>query len=275
MSVEASITRHYAASDLLSAIEAGMAALGKSPETVGIDDLGPVDEFHIGGRAATTELCERVGIVAEAEVLDVGSGIGGTARHVASTFGCQVAGLDLTPDYVEVARTLTEWTDLTDQVRFEVGNALDMPFEDGSFDAATLIHVGMNIEDKAALFEEVARVLRPGARLGLYDIMSTAEAEVAFPVPWAPDASVSFLAPLAAYRDMLESAGFEVEELRDRRDFALEFFGAMKQRMAEQGPPPLGLHVIIGSETPQKIANMVEAIGAGVVAPVEVICRRR
>jgi SAM-dependent methyltransferase len=269
------IAAHYSGSGLLSSIEAGLTAMGKTASTATMEDLAPVDEFHIGGRAATTELCEQLGVLAESKVVDIGCGIGGTARFISSTFGCRVAGIDLTPEYVDVARTLSEWTGLGERLRFEAGSALDMPFEDGSFDVATQLHVGMNIQDKGALFEEVFRVLQPGGRFGVYDVMSESEAEHAYPVPWASNSSMSFVDSPSNYRQALESAGFVIRTETNRRDFAVDFFVALKQRTAElDGPPPLGLHVIMGSDAPTKIANMIEAIAASALAPVELVCEK-
>jgi ubiquinone/menaquinone biosynthesis C-methylase UbiE len=269
------IADHYAADDLLASIEAGMAALGKSPATVSVADLGPVDEFHVGGRSATTELCDRLDATSDSRLLDVGCGIGGTARFIASTVGSHVTGLDITPGYIDVARTLSEWTGLDDLNRFEVGSALDMPFDDHSFDAATQLHVGMNIADKAALFTEVYRVLRPGGSFAVYDIMRVGEQPFDFPVPWSSDETTSSVADVETYRDTLQSAGFELGAERNRREFAVEFFTAMRERTAQQGgPPPLGLHVIIGSDTPTKIANLVNALLAATLAPVEMICHK-
>jgi ubiquinone/menaquinone biosynthesis C-methylase UbiE len=276
MSLEGRVTEHYAGDDLLAAIEVGMEALGRTTETVTVEDLAPVDEFHIGGRIATTELCERLEVTEDADVLDIGCGIGGAARFVASTFGCTVTGIDLNPNYVAVADTLTEWTGLSDRVHFEAGSALDMPFEDETFDRALQLHVGMNIADKEGLFAEVSRVLEPGGRFGLYDIMRISAGEISYPVPWASESSHSFVAEVAVHRDALEAAGFVVTEERNRAEFAVELFTAMKARTAGAGgPPPLGLHVIMGAEAPTKIANMVEAVTSGILAPVELICEKR
>ncbi len=249
--------------------------MGKTASTATIEDLALVDEFHIGGRPATTELCEQLDVLPESKVIDIGCGIGGAARFISSTFGCRVAGIDLTPEYIDVARTLSDWTGLAEQLRFEAGSALDMPFEDGSFDMATQLHVGMNIQDKGALFEEVFRVLRPGGRFGVYDVMGESGAVHAYPVPWATNSSMSFVDSPSNYRQALESAGFVITAETNRRDVAVEFFAALKQRTAELGgPPPLGLHVIMGSEAPTKISNMVDAIASSVLAPVEIVCEK-
>lgn len=275
VSANAAISEHYDSAHLLAAIHLGIEALGKTPATITIDELAPVDEFHVGGRSATDDLCQRLGLTADARVLDVGCGIGGTARFIADQYGCDVTGIDITPDFVAIARALTNWVGLTDLVRFERGDATQQPFNDASFDHAVQLHVGMNIADKAALFAEVHRVLKPGGTFGLYDIMRTSDSDVSYPVPWATDASTSFVADIDTHRQTLEAAGFEITEERNRRDFAIEFFTAMQARTkTADGPPPLGLHLIIGKDTPAKIANIVAAIENGFLAPVEMICHK-
>ncbi len=266
------VVDHYAGQGLLGAIEAAIIESGKSPETVTVDELGPVDEFHIGGPVATAELCARLNLGRGAAVLDIGCGIGGTARFLAATTGCSVTGIDISPAFVAVARTLTAWTGLDDRVRYEVASALDLPFEDASFEVATQLHVGMNIADKAALFVEVSRVVAPGGRFGLYDIMQVSPGEHGFPVPWAGDATSSFLGEVAEYRRGLEAAGFEIVTIRDRRAFASAVFASLGA--ARGAPAPLGLQLILGPQAPEKIANMVAALDAGVLAPVEIVCHK-
>lgn len=266
------LVAHYGGGSLLADIEAGVAALGKTTATVTEDDLGPVDEFHVGGRPATVELCSRLDLGPAVRVLDVGSGIGGTARCIATTSGCSVVGIDLSPTYVAVARALTGWVGLDDRVTFEVGSALELPFEEGSFDRATQLHVGMNIDDKAALFAEVARVLRPGGIFGIYDLLQHASGEPTFPLPWASEPDQSFLVDAGTYTAALESAGFDVE-VRDRHRFALDFFEAQARRAASgDGPPPLGLHLVMGDQTRTKLGNLRQAVVDGIVGPYELVC---
>jgi ubiquinone/menaquinone biosynthesis C-methylase UbiE len=272
---ETDLIGHYGGDNLLASIEAGVTALGKSPESVTIEDLAPVDEFHIGGRPATIELCDRLGVAADAQVLDVGCGIGGAARFVAKTFNCEVTGVDIAPNYIDIARILTGWTGLEDSVGYEAASALDMPFDEASFDHAIQLHVAMNIEDKTALFSEVCRTLRPGGSFGVYDIMHVGAGEIDFPMPWAADESMSFVRDLPTYQAALEAAGFEISQLRNRGEFAVDFFAAMKAKVAQLGgPPPLGLHLILGANAPAKLANMISAIQAGTIAPVEIICHK-
>jgi ubiquinone/menaquinone biosynthesis C-methylase UbiE len=209
-----------------------------------------------------------------ATVLDIGSGIGGPARFLARRNGCSVVGVDLTPEYVKVAENLTGMVGLGGQVSFRVGSATALPFEDDSFDAATLIHVAMNIADKPKLCAEAARVLKADAVFGVYEVMRTGEDDLAYPVPWAESASLSFLETPAGFRQALEQVGFAVEQEEDRRDFALDFFRQVRSRMKESGPPPLGIHLHMGASAADKIGNMIKNLASGTIAPVEMICRR-
>ena len=138
-----------------------------------------------------------------------------------------------------------------------------------------MLHVGMNIADKATLCAEVARVLQPGAPFGIYDVMRTGEGELAFPLPWAATPSSSAVGTLEDYRIALELAGLTVIAERERRDFALAFFDQLRARTsAAGGPPPLGLHLLMGRTTPEKVENMIRNITAGRIAPVEIIARK-
>lgn len=138
-----------------------------------------------------------------------------------------------------------------------------------------MLHVGMNIEDKAQLFSEAQRVLKPGGRFGIYDIMREGEGELSFPVPWAATSATSFVEGAAVYKRLLEAAGFTIEKERSRREFAVEFFQRLRAEAAErEGPPPLGLHIVMGASAPQKIANMIDNLQRGLIAPREIVARK-
>jgi len=269
------VAQHYSCHDLLAAIEAGLAQIGKSTARVTIDDLAPVDEFHIGGRQASDDFLGQLSLAAGSSVLDVGCGLGGPARYTAQRFGAEVTGIDLTADYIDTGTVLCGWVGLADRVTLRHGSALDLPFEAGTFDAGYMIHVGMNIADKGRLFAEVARVLKPGGRFGVYDVMQVGPEALKFPVPWAEGPETSATAGPEAYRTALETAGFTVTAERNRGAFALEFFAEMTAKLAAAGgPPPLGLHLLMGESRAQKVANMVENISAGRIAPVEMIAQK-
>lgn len=273
--VDQEVAQHYSHGSLGAAIHAGLNAMGKDRSNITPEDLAGIDEFHIGGHEATADVADHLNLSTGGVLLDIGSGIGGAARFFARRYGCRVIGIDLTPEYVEVATSLTQLVGLSDQVEFRVANALDLPFADKSFDRATLLHVGMNIPDKERLCAGVYRVLKPDGMFAIYDVMRTGEKEIAFPVPWAASQTASFLESPETYRQALLKAGFEIVSERMRREFAIEFFQRMRARMAENRTPPLGLHILMGQDAPTKMANMLANLEQGRIAPVEIICRRR
>ena len=275
MSYEDAVSEHYSHGDLLGAIQAGISQLGKTTDNVTVADLGAVDEFHIGGRIATDHLLSQLYFSEQDHILDVGCGLGGTSRFTAAKFNNRVTGIDLTQEYIDTGKVLCTWCGMEGRVVLLQGSALSMPFDDETFDGGVMLHVGMNIEDKAGLFAEIHRVLRPGASLGVYDIMRINEGDLAYPVPWATDAGTSKLATLEEYENALGGAGFSVSTECRRGDFALAFFKEMRAKMeANGGPPPLGLHTLMGKMTPVKLKKMIDNIAAGYVAPVEVIAQK-
>jgi len=275
MSENEAVAAHYVHGSLLKSIAAALPGLGKTTETVTIADLGPVDEFHIGGRVATNAFLSQLKFSEQAHVLDVGCGLGGASRFAAETFKTKVSGIDLTHEYIETGRALNTWVGLGDKINLQQGSALAMPFPDGHFDGGFMLHVGMNIEDKGALFKEIARVLRPGSAFGVYDIMRMNDGNLIYPVPWASENKICSVATLDAYRSALGAAGFEISAERNRRDFALESFKAMREKTAANGgPPPLSLHTLMKAQTATKIKNLVDNISGGRVAPVEMIAHK-
>jgi ubiquinone/menaquinone biosynthesis C-methylase UbiE len=271
--IERSVAMHYSHGTLEAAILEALAAMGKDVAHLEPADLAPVDEFHVGGRAATAAFAEQLGVKPGAHLLDIGAGLGGAARYFATELGCRVTGIDVTDDYVRVANALAKRVRLADRVAFHKASALALPFEAASFDGAYMLHVGMNIFDKDAVFAEVRRVVKAGGVFGIYDIMRVGEGEVTLPVPWASNVTTSFLADEATYRRLLERAGFAIEKTRNRRDFALKFFHELRERFAASGPPPLGLHILMGPVAQRKYGNMTRAIEDGIIAPVEIVAR--
>ena len=276
MTDDKTVSNHYLHGNLLQAIEEAITLLGKTIDDIAIEDLAPVDEFHIGGRIATENLLDQLGISEQHHILDVGCGLGGAARFVSSKYNNRVTGIDLTQEYIDTGKVLCEWVKLENSVTLHQGNATSMPFQDESFDGGYMLHVGMNIEDKDLLFKEIFRVLRKGANFGIYDVMRIEEGELAFPVPWATDKSTSKLATPKRYMQALNNAGFEVSKEKNRRDFALEFFSNLREKLeASGGPPPLGLHTLMKESTPIKVNNMIDNIKASYIAPVEIIAHKK
>ncbi len=275
MSVDSEITEHYRHGELLDAILSGVRQLGKAVAGVSIEDLAPVDEFHIGGRRASGDFLDQLNISAGQHFLDIGCGLGGTSRFVVDRYKCHVNGIDLCPEYIETGQELNNWVGLQHHIDLRQGSALSLEFDDSSFDGAYMMHVGMNIRDKEALFAEIFRVLRPGALFGIYDVMQVGDGELTFPIPWATAPSTSALETPVCYRTALQSAGFTIQVERDRRDFAIDFFRQLRQKSASLPKrPALGLHILMGDTAALKVKNMVENISSGKIAPVELIVKK-
>jgi SAM-dependent methyltransferase len=269
MSLEQSVSQHYGHGDLEAALIAALQRAGKNIDALSYADLAVVDEFHVGGRPATRALGEQIDLPAGARVLDIGCGIGGPARYFAAERGWKVEGIDLTAEFVAVAQALSRRVGMADKVSFRQASATSLPFAEASFDGATMLHVGMNIADKKAVFTEVRRVLKPGGVFAIYDAMRESDGAFAYPVPWSSEPATNHIATPETYKAALRDAGFAVVTERNRRDFALQ---SMQQRIDQAGQP-IGLPVVMGATAAQKLANMRAMIERGVFAPVEIIAR--
>lgn len=273
---EAIVAAHYGNSALMEAILTGIEAAGLDPAKLTPADLAPVDEFHMGGRAATRHFTGLLGLRPGARVLDIGSGLGGLARFMASEHGAQAVGVDLTPDFVAVAARLSEMTGLEGATAFHVGSALELPFGDESFDAAATFHVAMNIADREGMYAEAARVLRPGGRFVVYDVMKGHAPGMLFPTPWAETEAGSHLTTPEETEALLVGAGFEITHRENRAQLVIEHH---RERLAQmqggEGPPPLGLHLLQGGTAAEKSRNMIAMMEAEQITLVGLLAEKR
>lgn len=253
--IQQSVESHYSRGEILGSIRRALREAGKDLDRLTPADLAAVDQFHIRGREATIELANRASLQPGRRVLDVGCGLGGSARYLATEWQCHVTGIDLTGEYIEAAKVLAQLVGLGDVTTFQQSSALDMPFAAGSFDVVWTEHVQMNIADKRAFYAEIARVLTPGGCLLFHDIFRGDGGPLHYPVPWAEESSISFLATPEEVREILEGLGFSILDWEDKSRHSQVWFTAAVERLKVAGPLPLGLHLLMGSNTAVKLAN--------------------
>lgn len=267
---------HYNRQGLHEAILAALKAAGKDIHHLKPEDLVPVDEFHIRGREATRELASQIKLNSNHKVLDVGSGIGGASRYLASEYGCHVTGLDLNYEYCRVAQSFAERLGLTSHVTYQQGSALDMPFEDSSFDVVWTQHAAMNIADKSKLYTEITRVLRPNGYLALYDVLAGPVSPLYYPVPWASDSSISFLATPDELRGLLENSGLNILNWRDTSEIGRIWFNKVASKMQKQdGNQALGFHILLGPDFRVMAQNQVLNLNENRIVLIECIAQKR
>lgn len=263
MDVRDLVRGHYGSGALDQLIVTALAEHGVDVEHLRAQDLFPVDQLHAGGASATSHVLGLLGLGGPpggAEVLDVGCGIGGPSR-MAALQGARVTGIDLTPEFVEAATALSARVGLAGRTTFVTTPGEDLPLAAASQDAALMVHVGMNVPDKAAVFAEVRRVLRPGGRFALYEQMATGASALPYPLPWADDERSSFVETVEDYRRHLEGVGFTVAEVLDHTSATLG------------GPPPSPVNqaTILGPTFVERIGNNIAATRAGLLRAMVVV----
>lgn len=259
---EQSISR-YTTGNLRERLHAALRDSGLEPEVLQPQELGEADHLHTGGRAATAAVAQAAGIGLGTRVLDVGSGIGGPARYFAH-LGAVVTGVDVTEEFVVLARELDAACAMAGSITMLVAPGHKTGLPAGSFDAATMLHVGMNVADKPAVFAEVHRLLRPGGVFGLYDLMGTNT--VGYPMPWADAASASYVETEEGYLDQLRAAGFIITENTDRSAAVLKHM-ADADAASRRSPSPLAAPILLGADPADRMGNLVAAVKSGALVP--------
>jgi len=249
-------------------IERALIAAGLDIAHLQPADLAPLEDFHTMGRIATGQLVDLLGITSNHNVLDAGSGIGGTARFVADNCGCQVTAVDLTDEYCETALWLNRLVGLADRISVRQADVTQLPFADAGFDVVFSQHVQMNVADKTALYAEARRVLVGGGRLALWDITSGDRGELDYPLPWADQPGRSHLVTPDQLRAVIESAGFAIDHWTDLTEQA----ATLMQALLALPTNPLGLHAFV-ADFEAKAKNLTSALADGRLRAIQGVVR--
>ncbi len=268
------IADHWGQGDVYGKIIDAMRAAGISPDTVTVEQLTPVDHFHARGFPATVELANKLPIREGQHLVDIGCGIGGPARYIATRFGCTVSGVDITPAFVETANKLTALVGMDGIVDVQLGDGHELPYEDEVFDGGYTQHVTMNVEDRPRFFAEAFRVLMPGAFFALTEHGLGPKGQPHYPCPWSEDGSGAHLVTPDETSRLLEEAGFEAIEVEDTGDKYLAGYRKAMELAATGELPPFGTHILLGESAPAKTRNAARNIEEGRTHPIQVICRK-
>ncbi len=272
--IDTRVERHYSVSGLLEIILNALDEEGKDCANITPSDLAAVDAFHTRGRQATIELASLAKIKPGLHVLDVGCGIGGSVRYLASEYGCQATGIDLTREYIDVATALTKRVGLENAVTLHCGSALALPFGDTSFDVVWTEHAQMNVRDKGHFYAEISRVLKSSGTFVFHDIFQGAEGAPHYPVPWAAQSSLSFLALPETIHNLLEVTGFEILHWRDVTPDAIAWFDSVIDRIGKGTTSALGLHLLMGETAQQKFLNQMKNLQENRVVVLQAVLRK-
>ena len=270
-SLAADLNGHYGQPDLPGKIRLAFERLGLGSGQVTRENLTDLDEIHIRGREATLEFGRTAGLGPGQRVLDVGCGLGGPARTLAAEFGCEVVGLEIVEEFCRAAVMLTEWVGLSDRVTIREGDMRTMPFADASFDRVFSLHTLMNVNEKAAVFREVRRVLIPGGVFGLYEVCGEDGDTLHFPVPWAGGPEISFLMTADELRAEIAAAGFAEQHWNDVTAGALRWFDGLAEIRLAAAPKPPGPNVglVLGPDAAQKSRNLQRNLREGRIQVVQ------
>jgi sarcosine/dimethylglycine N-methyltransferase len=262
------IETQYSTGASRPAIEQALAAAGKDLGRLQPEDLALLEDFHTMGRIATAQLADLAEITPDDEVLDAGSGIGGTARYVAGRSRCHVVAVDLTEEYCRTAQWLNQLAGFGDRISVRQADVTDLPFADATFTLMFSQHVQMNVADKALLYAEARRVLADGGRLALWDIAAGQDGEPDFPMPWADRPEYSHLTTPDRLRTAIETSGFEIEQWNDLTDQA----ATTMQALLALPPSPIGLGAFVPNFK-TKAQNLTAALADGRLRAIQGLAR--
>lgn len=256
--IKNSVINQYTRENIYETIVQKLHEQGVEKNEITRGHISSVDEFHIKGAEVSLEIAKEAELSKELKVLDVGCGIGGPARMIADVFGCSVTGVDLTNEFIRSARLLSQLVGLSEKTEFVTADATELPFENKTFDVVWTQHAQMNIKEKEKLYSEIHRVLKKGGRFIYYDIFSSENEDLKFPLPWADESSISFLIKLNDFGKLMKETGFKELLRKDRTSESIDFFETVFENNKKEGSPKIGLNIFMTEQTSFKLSNLLK-----------------
>lgn len=269
------IQAHYAQENMAEQILAALKESGVDVDNLKRKDIASYEEFHIGGRDTTRILAEYAEIQSGTILLDIGCGIGGPARTLVSEYDCKVTGIDITYEFVNTAKVLTEKIRLSDSIRFLRGSGTDLPFEDNSFSTVWMQHITMNVERKDLLFSEISRVLKPNGRLVFHEVIKGDTQELYFPVLWASNPNGSYLLSLKHFQSLLQESNLTEVKMCEHTDLALSYFKQLNEKVKKAPSSKLNLSMLFNKEMPKKAKNVYRNLKEGKIRTIMAVYKKR
>ncbi len=226
----------------------------------------PLDSIEAGQERLTQLMIEKAGVERTHDILDVGCGTGRASLSLAITTGCRVTGVNVSAQQVASANARARGHDAGARVEFQIADAMAMPFPDAQFDGAWAFESLLHMPSLPGALREVARVLKPGARFVISDVVSLK------PLPAEDEAYYRQVFPVAplvsktSYADYLRGAGFEVDEVLDitdsvERTLTLTLQNIDSNRSVIQGAYGEGFDAIVQSSWGKGIDIHLRSLG--------------
>jgi len=235
------------------------------------------ESHHPGGLALTRRLAGSLDLEPGDRVLDVASGPGTTALLLAEEYGVVVDGVDLGPETVDRAATAAAERGVADRASFHLGDAEHLPFEDAAFDALVCECAFCTFPDKATAAREFARVLRPGGRIGITDVVvdpGRLDPELRSLAAWV--ACVADARPIETYRRFLWDAGLDVTHAEGHGDALrrmVETIGARLGVLKLAGLPLLD--AVDTQQIDARVAQVLATVDDGIAGYALMVAERR
>ena len=179
------------------------------------------EDLHTGTERENERLAAGADLRAGQEVIEVGCGIGGPARYIARTRGVRVVATNISEDQLRIGAERTEAAGLSHLVRFEYADFHELPYADGRFDCWWCQGAVLHAIDKARVLREAWRVLKPGGRFVMTELVADGEMDGAARAAFDAIAHSPGMWRVAEFDSAFAATGFEVLEREDWTESAL------------------------------------------------------